>query len=116
MLLCAFQDAAASDERDRIFAPLALANVLVGTDTDSPLLPDYNQTIEQVYVSVTTHFLRKQRSLAVLSMVNKSEADQNNLLPSWVPDLRARSKQKPILWLSHCDATKGWPSSDFMGK
>ena len=116
MLLCAFRDVTASNDRDRIFAPAGSGKRLGGTDTDPPLVLDYNQTIEQVYVSVTTHFLRKQRSSAVLSMVNKSEADQNNLLPSWIPDLRVRLKQKPILWLSRCDATKGWPSSDFIGK
>lgn len=107
-LMPAFQNAGATDSRDRIYGPLSLACKLTGL-TSSQLVPDYNQTVEHVFVTAAEYLLNQVPSLEMLSLVDASDADRSLALPSWVPDLRTRSRSKSITACSSGNATRGWP-------
>lgn len=109
--LSAFRKARASDPRDRIYAPLSLARETLRTSIFPSLTPDYTQSVEQVYTAASEYLLKQTPSLALLSLVETSQAAstmRSSLLPSWVPDFRVNLQQASILWNSGCDATQHW--------
>ena len=121
-LLCAtfgtlastFREALASDDRDRIFAPLALAKRSPQADMFSSLVPDYTQSVEEVYISAARYLLENSPYLGLLSLVETSRAglaSRSVHLPSWVPDFRVKTKQNAISWNSRHNATKKWQNS-----
>lgn len=75
VVLSAMNTYAATDPRDKIFAPLCL------TRTKLPI--SYTQTVEEVYYIATKELLRSELVLLGLA----GSASKRNLdLPSWVPD------------------------------
>ena len=70
-----------TDPRDKIFAVLGLAQALF-------LQPDYNSSVEDVYVQTTQFLLVALGNLDILCCV--SHPKRIPTLPSWVPDWQAQ--------------------------
>ena len=70
-----------TDLRDKIFAMLGLAQALV-------LQPDYNSSVEDVYLQTTQSLLVALGNLDILCCV--SHPKRIATLPSWVPDWQAQ--------------------------
>ena len=70
-----------TDPRDKIFAMLGLAQALV-------LRPDYNSSVEDVYLQTTHFLLVALGNLDILCCVSQPKSIAT--LPSWVPDWQAQ--------------------------
>lgn len=71
----------ATDPRDKIYGLYGIAQGV----NDSELTPDYNKSIEDVYIQTTRHLISKSKSLELL--VDAGVDYKNNIqLPSWVPN------------------------------
>jgi hypothetical protein len=77
-----FQDFGSSDPRDRVFAMLSLVNDTLG------IVPDYNKTVSEVFISVTRACIMKYHNLDIISIrLWDPNMDSLDDLPSWVPDI-----------------------------
>lgn len=74
----------ATDDRDRIYALLGVC-----TDIDRTIVgvPNYDLTVEELYIRFAVNFIQQHRSLDIICLrgIFTSEKGQ---LPSWVPDWR----------------------------
>ena len=70
-----------TDPRDKIFAMLGLAQALV-------LQPDYNSSVEDVYLQTTQSLLVSLGNIDILCCVSHPKSIAT--LPSWVPDWQAQ--------------------------
>jgi hypothetical protein len=70
----------ATDERDQIFGLLGIA-----VDA-SDFIPDYNLSVQDVYVDITKHIIKRTKSLAILQMAGIGMTKRRPDLPSWAPD------------------------------
>lgn len=70
-----------TDPRDKVFAMLGLAQALV-------LQPDYNSSVEDVYLQTTHFLLVALGNLDILCCVSHPKSIAT--LPSWVPDWQAQ--------------------------
>ena len=101
----------ATDLRDKVFAPMALAKMITREKhlVDSFPLPDYTKKVEDIYCQMTTCIISQLGNLEFLSFVERhGEAPLS--LPSWTPDFSTPSCSKPLSEISH-NATKLWKSS-----
>jgi hypothetical protein len=80
-LLRRFGDRKASDDRDKVYALLSLAQ------SQTSILPDYSVGVREVYIATTLDIIQRTKSLAVLTgdLGRKDRQD----LPSWVTDWSA---------------------------
>jgi hypothetical protein len=88
-LLLRHRGTLASDPRDHIFALVGLAY-----DGDQ-LTVDYELSASDVFVETAKHILVKQKNLRFLAAAGMSQRTSPKL-PSWVPDMRTKSLQKPL--------------------
>lgn len=72
----------ATDPRDQIYG---LLNLVVES-SGSGLIPDYSQSVEEVYCNVTKHIISTTKSLEVLQRAGTGMVKRREGLPSWVPD------------------------------
>ncbi len=101
-LLSEARDTYSTDDRDKVFALLDIAE-----DARYSLLkPNYKQPLVDVYTTLTKHLMKRDRSLDILSAIEEpwyrlkrnrkpdreiegleeNELPMNSQLPSWVPD------------------------------
>lgn len=91
MLLMA-SSSACTDDRDKIYAVLTLANDLDASDLEGPLAPDYGHEItpEDVYRRFAVWCILGTKNLGLLSCATNAA---NRSLPSWIPDWRNVSSE-----------------------
>ncbi|OAP65386.1 hypothetical protein AYL99_01358 [Fonsecaea erecta] len=82
-LLCRFRGLKCSDDRDKVFALLTTSRE--NRDTYD-VLPDYTQSVVEVYTGICRFVLQRSRQLHILSCVQN--ATESPDLPSWTPDWR----------------------------
>lgn len=72
----------ATDGRDKLYAILGIASNAV-----NPVLrPDYHKPVVDVYTSVASYFIDRDRNLDILSFVEDHRFRRKDDLPLWVPD------------------------------
>ena len=86
----------ASDSRDRIFAPLALATHLCEPGLSVQLQPRYDEPVEQVFLTAARYILEQSFSLNLLGLCKGWGPSLSFNMPTWVPDFRTMSRQKSI--------------------
>lgn len=86
----------ASDSRDRIFAPLALATHLCEPGLSVQLQPRYDEPVEQVFLTAARYILEQSFSLNLLGLCKGWGSSLSSNMPTWVPDFRTMSRQKSI--------------------
>ncbi|KAF1836927.1 HET-domain-containing protein [Decorospora gaudefroyi] len=84
-LLWKFRPLEASDKRDKVFALLGLITNWQG---QSPLLPNYRETIATTFIQTTVSNIRRAGSLLVLAGDLEAVLNRQRLkdIPSWVMD------------------------------
>lgn len=80
----------ASNPRDKVIAPLALANRFENPQVRLVPSPDYSKSVQETYIEFVRYVLTGTRSLAILSQTVPAEHSQkrDSSLPTWVPDFR----------------------------
>ena len=86
----------ASDSRDRIFAPLALATHLCEPGLSVQLQPRYDEPVELVFLTAARYILEQSFSLNLLGLCKGRGSSLSSNMPTWVPDFRTMSRQKSI--------------------
>lgn len=85
-MLIEFSHYQATESKDKVFALVGLASEL----DRKIIVPDYNLTVESVYLNTTVSILERSRNLDILCAVNKcfdGEVEARGLgLPSWIRD------------------------------
>ena len=81
----------ATDQRDKIIAPLSLAlhwagDVLPNDDHDIRSLLDYTKSPSQIYERASEMLIQHTGELSILLMVEDTSVRNHPDLPSWVPD------------------------------
>ena len=81
-------DFKASDDRDKVYAVIAFTNKAANTS-----LPDYESTVEDVYISQAAALLRHEDDypMLLLHMAGVGLQRSYQTLPSWVPDFSSGS-------------------------
>lgn len=78
-----------TDPRDRVYAFIGLA------DPAYSIKPNYESSIQDVYIDATARIIRKERSLNIIFEANEKERKPD--LPSWVPDWSSTSTRDSML-------------------
>ncbi|KAI0523661.1 heterokaryon incompatibility protein-domain-containing protein [Xylaria bambusicola] len=102
-LLENFRSRHTSQDVDKLYAALGLAQETEGSDLDGLhmlLEPDYNKPLEDVYRDLAIFLIVDHGSLIVLSHVDRPKTNSPTW-PSWVPDWRMAKASSEI-----------WPSTD----
>ncbi|KAK5988139.1 hypothetical protein PT974_12279 [Cladobotryum mycophilum] len=91
----------ASDDRDKIYAALALTKRFKPPGMKNPIQPDYTLSTNDVYVAATRLFLEGLPYLSALSYVEDSgrRSINNPPLPSWIPDYTVALGRVPFIQL-----------------
>jgi hypothetical protein len=98
--LCALQDTECADDRDRLFALLAMSSGETFVD------PDYSLSAVDVYVAFASKLVQQGYAAQVLyATARQLKFGTNPDLPSWVPDLRERL---PLSWSSVLSDSVSW--------
>jgi hypothetical protein len=77
-----FAEFKSADPRDRIYALLSFSF----EGLDQYLVPSYNKSVEQVFVSVTRYLMNRDAELTSLHLAGIGWPRSFPTLPSWVPD------------------------------
>lgn len=98
MLLDKHRFSRSSDPRDKVYAFLGLADRTMAPFRTLPdvLVPNYNLTVQEVYLEVTIALLESYRNLSWLSHVEDPSQRRITNLPSWVPDLSVPLDPYPL--------------------
>jgi hypothetical protein len=107
------KDLYCSDPKDRIYALLGLSKEIT-----SPIVPDYNKSVREVYEEATLHLIHEEGNLDVLSDHRPSRMHPE--FPTWVPDfatLRERSEVRTVDSFAAGDAEEAvTPDVEFMDR
>ncbi|KIW08025.1 uncharacterized protein PV09_00970 [Verruconis gallopava] len=103
-LLNLIRHAKATDPRDKVYGIVSLSSAVLDL-ANAPTL-SYEQSVEETYRQWTVYIMRDQKSLEMLSMVNRYETVGEQLRCSWVPDWRETDNNS-----SH--HVTAWPSEKF---
>jgi Heterokaryon incompatibility protein (HET) len=95
-LLSLVRNLESSEEHDKIYSILGVANVF-SSKTGELVSPDYGQSVEELYTSVTAALLLNGRYLSILAHVGDISNNQLTNIPSWVVDYSRASTTNPIL-------------------
>lgn len=98
-----------TDLRDKIFIPLALTSYYVQSRAPLQfewLLPDYNMTTEDVYITASSLLLRNSHTLFLLSHIGDGPTAAKHTLPSWVPDYSHYNNMPALMYTPHFHATR----------
>ncbi|KXH61540.1 heterokaryon incompatibility protein [Colletotrichum salicis] len=82
------------DDRDHIHGSLGMLSMLLPQGFSSPIVPDYDQSVEDVFTSVAACFIERLPLLSELRHVGKEKARRYTALPSWVPDYSVPNASK----------------------
>ncbi|KAK1448159.1 heterokaryon incompatibility protein [Colletotrichum cuscutae] len=82
------------DDRDHIHGSLGLLSMLLPQGVSSPIIPDYDQSVEDVFTSVAACFLERLPLLSELRHIGKEKTRRYTALPSWVPDYSVPNASK----------------------
>ncbi len=85
LLLNASRRFGATDPRDKAIALVGLAD-LRSLGSSATAVLDYSKSVEDLYIEVTGHLIRRERSLNLLSSVEDIVERVFMHLPSWVPN------------------------------
>ncbi|KAH6706493.1 heterokaryon incompatibility protein-domain-containing protein [Leptodontidium sp. MPI-SDFR-AT-0119] len=114
-LLSEFESFDCSDERDHIFALIGIAEAVptisasintgkyawTATELKEPTFVDYNYHPTEVYKSFAKDCFKAADSYSLLNCAGAFYRvfieEEDDILPSWVPDWRAKSRFKPFL-------------------
>jgi hypothetical protein len=103
LVLGLFRDAKATDPRDKVYALVGLSDAF-RVATASTL--SYERSVSDTYWLWTIHTLRTEKSLEILSAVNRYKTSSSAVTYSWVPDWNATDDSI----MHHVTA---WPSARF---
>ncbi|KAI8941232.1 hypothetical protein NX059_002467 [Plenodomus lindquistii] len=81
----------ATDPRDKVFALLAMTP----ENSEQELLPNYRQSVQDVYISLARYLITRDGNLDVLSHCTRHE--QFHKFPSWVPDWSTKRTSKAFI-------------------
>lgn len=111
LMLIQNQHRLASNPRDRVFAPLALAKMVTKDQRLVAGLPtvEYGNTVEKIYSGITAYIITNLGNLSFLSFVDRDEEGLLQL-PSWTPNFNAACKYRPLLDLGY-NAILSWNTS-----
>lgn len=90
-LMAYIGDHDATDDRDRVYAVLGICS-----DTERAMVgtPNYDLSVEELYIQIVVTFMRQHKSLNILchrALFTKPRPDleeREHRLPTWVPDWR----------------------------
>jgi hypothetical protein len=77
-----------TDPRDKVFALCGLSDLGLG------IVPDYQATIEEVYISSAAAMMKQGRSLNLLAFCNRTAESNIKTLPTWCPDWSSKSHEQ----------------------
>ncbi|KAL0937766.1 heterokaryon incompatibility protein [Colletotrichum truncatum] len=80
------------DKRDHIYGCLGMLAILLPHSFPSPIAPDYDHSVPQVFASAAALFLRNMPMLMELSRAGRRAVRYIIGLPSWVPDYSCCSR------------------------
>jgi hypothetical protein len=80
----------ATDDRDRLYGLIALANENHGLEVN------YSNTTDEVYIHFSQSFIERHKSLDIVCFASLFVPTHTASLPSWVPDWRRRAKPHVI--------------------
>lgn len=94
-----------TDARDKVYAFLGLADRRVAPFKALPntLVPDYNMTVQELYLQVARAFLISYGDLRLLSHVQDQSLTRIPNLPSWVPDYSVGLQPYPLQFRGACN-------------
>lgn len=101
-MLKSFKGLDSTDPRDKVFALLGF----VALDGPYPELitPDYEKSIEQVYLDVAKYLILTERTLHVLNQRHLPlSTSRHRSMPTWVPDWQVDTKIKTISHRIHSE-------------
>jgi hypothetical protein len=93
----------ATDPRDRLYGLTGLCTI------DHGLEINYSESVEEVYLRFAKSFIEHHKSLDVIAFAALFVPSSSSLLPSWVPDWRARVDPVVVPLMASQSAT------DFVG-
>ncbi|KAF3033081.1 hypothetical protein E8E12_002746 [Didymella heteroderae] len=98
MLLQKHRFSKSTDPRDKVYAFLGLASSSMAPFRNNPITitPDYNMSVQQVYMATVKALLTTYRNLSVLSHVEDPTIRRTAGLPSWVPDYSVSIDPYPL--------------------
>ena len=98
MLLHKHRFSKSTDPRDKVYAFLGLATSKMAPFRTIPtaLTPDYNMSVQRVYLETAKVLLSTYRNLSVLSQVEDASIRRTTGLPSWVPDYSVSIEPYPL--------------------
>lgn len=82
------------DDRDHIHGCLGMLSMLLPEGFPSPIVPDYDRSVEDVFTSVAACLLQRLPLLSELRHVGKEKSRRYTTLPSWVPDYSVPNASK----------------------
>jgi hypothetical protein len=106
-LLSSFDKFECSDDKDRVFAFLALGDQVLKLSeiTKEGFEPNYELSTTSIYQDFAIRYLRQTNDLDILHCAGTHSArkttglatKESHTLPSWVPDWSCRSRYRPLL-------------------
>lgn len=98
MLLHKHRFSKSTDPRDKVYAFLGLASSRMAPFRTNPtvLTPDYNMSVQEVYLETAKAILATCRNLSLLSHVEDASIRRTTGLPSWVPDYSVSLEPYPL--------------------
>jgi len=104
----------ASDLHDKIYGILGIAQKFLPPGMENPIIPDYCQTVEELYCSISSILLEHIPILSLLSYVEDHSDRILQRLPSWSPNYSSLVKQLPLTSLTR-DNSKLFDASGALG-
>jgi hypothetical protein len=98
-ILCKHRFTDATDPRDKVCAFVSIAKEFVEHrphEVDLSLVPDYRESIKEVYTDTAKFILISWDNLRLLSLVQDASFTRIEGLPSWVPDFSVEDLPGPL--------------------
>ena len=98
MLIDTHRFSRSTDPRDKVYAFLGLANRQLSPFRTHPdaLVPNYNLSVQEVYMETASVLMTSYRNLSLLSHVEDPSQRRISNLPSWVPDYSVELDPYPL--------------------
>ncbi|KAF2681084.1 hypothetical protein K458DRAFT_310422 [Lentithecium fluviatile CBS 122367] len=98
MLIDTHRFSKSTDPRDKVYAFLGLADRNMAPFRSQPnsLVPNYNLSVQEVYLETARVLMTSYRNLSLLSHVEDPSQTRIPNLPSWVPDYSVKLDPYPL--------------------